>query len=134
MKYTSIFKSGTIGQVFKSTLPLFSLFPLHIQGEIGLGAPGLRGERGDLGPRVMSMTYLNYVHLLVCSSDCDGGCICLIFLGRRRSGWNRWRERPYCKYTPFCSQHSAFAHYFLPHYILFSIHIDVSQTETVSFS
>lgn len=96
--------------LFKSHYPFFCL---HIQGEIGVGVPGLRGERGDPGPRVMSMTNLTYVHLLVCVSDCDGGCICLIILGRRRSGWNRWRERPYCKYTPpFCSQHSAFAHYF----------------------
>uniref|UniRef100_A0A672SQM2 Collagen, type VII, alpha 1 n=1 Tax=Sinocyclocheilus grahami TaxID=75366 RepID=A0A672SQM2_SINGR len=29
----------------------FSLFFLHIQGEIGVGVPGLRGERGDPGPR-----------------------------------------------------------------------------------
>uniref|UniRef100_A0A8C1G944 Collagen, type VII, alpha 1 n=1 Tax=Cyprinus carpio TaxID=7962 RepID=A0A8C1G944_CYPCA len=29
----------------------FSLFFLHIQGGIGVGVPGLRGERGDPGPR-----------------------------------------------------------------------------------
>jgi len=124
MKYTR-----RLDMEFKRTLPLYFLFRLHIQGEIGVGVPGLRGERGDLGPRVMSMTNLNFVHLLVCSSDCDGGCICLIILGRRRSAWNRWRERPYCKYTPFCLRHSAFPHYFLPRQILFSIHIDI-----VSFS
>lgn len=114
----------------------FSLFFLHIQGEIGVGVPGLRGERGEPGPRVMPTMSPSLVHLFVCVSDCDDcACICLTFVGRRRSGWSRWRERPNCKYTPtFCSQHSACTHYFLPHHILFSAHIDVSQAVTVSLS
>ncbi len=95
--------------------------------------PGLRGERGDAGPRVMSTMTPSLVQLFVCISDCDGVCICLLFVGRRRSGWNRWRERLNCKYTPtFRLQYSAFTHYFLPHHILFSTHIDVSQAVTVS--
>uniref|UniRef100_A0A8C2AUJ6 Collagen, type VII, alpha 1 n=1 Tax=Cyprinus carpio TaxID=7962 RepID=A0A8C2AUJ6_CYPCA len=42
---------GPPGPPGERSLPFFSHFFLHIQGEIGVGVPGSRGERGDAGPR-----------------------------------------------------------------------------------
>lgn len=61
----------------------YSLIFFHIQGEIGVGVPGQRGERGDSGPRVIPTSSLTYVNSLVCMSDC-GNVLFVSDFGREK--------------------------------------------------